>query len=49
MLVAQLQEKEESLRPKESGIRQLQENLTAKIQELEHRLTEKEDLSKLLE
>ena len=43
MLEAQLQEKEESLRSKESAIRQLQENFTAKIQELEHRLTEKED------
>ncbi len=44
MLEVQLQEKEESLRMKESANRQLEENLTAKIQELEHRLTEKKDL-----
>ena len=37
MLEAQLQEKEESLRTKESANRQLEESLTAKIQELEHR------------
>ena len=49
MLEAQLQEKEESLRTKESANRQLEESLTAKIQELEHRLTEKEDLTGLLE
>ncbi len=49
LLEAQLQEKEESLQSKESAIKQLQENFTAKIQELEHQLTEKEDLSKLLE
>jgi len=49
MLEVQLQEKEESLRAKESAIKQLEESLTAKIQELEHRLTEKEDLTGLLE
>ncbi len=37
MLEAQLQEKGESLRTKESANRQLEESLTAKIQELEHR------------
>ncbi len=49
MMEVQLQEKEESLRMKESADRQLEESLTAKIQELEHRLTEKEDLTGLLE
>ena len=49
MLEAQLQEKEESLLTKESAISQLQESFTAKVQELEHRLTEKEDLTGLLE
>ncbi len=49
MLEAQLQEKEETLLTKESAISQLQENFTAKVQELEHRLTEKEDLTGLLE
>ena len=49
MLEAQLQEKEESLLTKESAISQLQENSTAKVQELEHRLTKKEDLTGLLE
>ncbi len=39
MLEAQLQEKEESLRSKESAIKHLQESITAKIQELEHQLT----------
>ena len=43
MLEAQLQEKEESLLTKESAISQLQENFTAKVQELEHRLTEEEE------
>ncbi len=37
MLEAQLQEKEETLLTKEAAISQLQENFTAKIQELEHR------------
>ncbi len=46
MLEAQLQEKEESLRTKESAIKQLQENFTAKVQELEQ---QKEDLSGLLD
>ncbi len=49
LLGAQLQEMEESLWSKESAIKQLGENLTSKIQELEHRLTEKEKLSSLLE
>jgi len=49
MLEAQLRETEETLRTKESAIKQLEESLTAKIQELEHRLTEKEDLTGLLE
>ncbi len=49
LLGAQLQEMEESLRSKESAIKQLGENLTSKIQELEHRLTEKEKLSSILE
>ncbi len=49
MLEAQLREKEETLLTKESAISQLQENFTAKVQELEHRLTEKEGLSGLLE
>ncbi len=49
MLAAQLQEKEESLRTKETAIKQLEESLTAKTQELEHRHTEKEDLTSLLE
>ena len=49
VLEAQLQETEESLRTKESAISQLHENFTAKIQELEHRLTEKESLSVLLD
>ena len=44
MLEAQLQEKEENLRMKESANSQLEESLTAKIQEMEHQLTEKEDL-----
>ena len=44
MLEAQLRETEETLRTKESAIRQLQESLTARIQEMEHQLTEKEDL-----
>jgi len=48
-LEAHLQEMEETLRTKESAISQLQENFTAKIQELEHRLAEKEDLSDLLD
>jgi len=48
-LEAQLQEKEESLLTKESAISQLQENSTAKVQELEHQLTENENLSSLLE
>jgi hypothetical protein len=43
MLEAQLQEKVEALLTKESAISQLQENFTAKVQELEHRLTEKEE------
>ncbi len=37
------------MKSKESAIKQLEESLTAKIQELEHRLTEKEDLTGLLE
>jgi chromosome segregation ATPase len=49
MLEVQLQEKEESLRTKESALKLLEESFTAKIQELEHRLTEKEDLTGLLE
>ena len=44
MLEAQLRETEETLRTKESAIRQLQESLTARIQEMEHQLIEKEDL-----
>jgi chromosome segregation ATPase len=49
LLEGQLHEKEEDLRSKESAIKQLEENLTSKIQEVEHRLTEKEKLSSLLE
>ncbi len=49
MLEAQLQEKEENLLTKESAISQLHENFTTKVQELEHRLAEKEDLSGLLD
>ncbi len=48
-LEAQLQDREESLRSKESARKQLEENLTSKIQEVEHQLTEKEKLSSLLE
>ena len=44
MLEVQLQEKEESLRMKESANRQMEESFTAKIQEIEHRFTEKESL-----
>ena len=49
MLEVQLQEKKESLRTKESAYRQLEESLTAKTQQLEHRHTEKEGLTGLLE
>ena len=49
MMEVQLLEKEENLRSKESAIRHLEESLTAKIQELEHQLTEKENLTGLLE
>ncbi len=49
MIEAQLQEKEESLQSKQSAIRQLEESLTAKIQEMEHQLTEKEDLTGISE
>ncbi|MCH7916176.1 MAG: hypothetical protein IH856_24590 [Deltaproteobacteria bacterium] len=48
MMEVQLLEKEENLRSKESAIRHLEESLTAKIQELEHQLTEKENLTGLL-
>ena len=48
-LEAQLQEREGSLRSKESAIRQLEENFSSKIQELEHLVTENENLSSLLE
>jgi len=48
-LEAQLQEREGSLRSKESAIRQLEENLSSKNQEMEHQLTENENLSSLLE
>ena len=48
MMGVQLLEKEENLRSKESAIRHLEESLTAKIQELEHQLTEKENLTGLL-
>ena len=44
MLWVQLEEKEESLRMKESANRQLEESFTAKIHNLEHQLTEKESL-----
>ncbi len=37
------------MKSKESAIKQLEESLTAKIQELEHKFTEKEDLTGLLE
>ena len=37
------------MRAKESAIKQLEESLTAKIQELEHQFTEKADLTGLLE
>ncbi len=37
------------MKSKESAIKQLEESLTAKIQELEHQFTEKEDLTGLLE
>ena len=43
-LEVQLQEKEESLRMKESANRQMEESFTAKIHDLEHQLTEKEGL-----
>jgi chromosome segregation ATPase len=49
LLEAQLQEREESLRSKESAIKQLGESFTSKVQELEHLVTEKENLSSLLE
>jgi hypothetical protein len=49
LLETQLQEMEESLRLKESAINLLEENLTSKIQELNHLVTEKESLSSLLE
>ncbi len=37
------------MKSKESAIKQLEESLTAKIQEMEHQLTEKENLTGLLE
>jgi chromosome segregation ATPase len=49
LLEGQLQEKEEDLRSKESAIRQLEESLTSKIQELEHLVKEKEGQPGLLE
>ncbi len=49
LLEAQLRENKKRLHTKESAIRQLEESLTAKVQELEHRLTETEDLTALLE
>ena len=42
-LEAQLRETEKTLRAKESAIRQLQESFTARIHEMKHQLTEKED------
>jgi len=48
-LETQLQEKERGLRSKESAIRQLEENLSSKCQELELLVTENENLSSLLE
>jgi len=48
-LGSQLQQMEVSLRAKESAISQLQEDFTAQIQELEHRLTKNEQLSGLLD
>lgn len=46
-LEAQLQEREESIRAKEHTINEQEENLPPKIQELELRLTEKENLLSL--
>jgi chromosome segregation ATPase len=48
-LEAQLQEREESIRSKEHTIKEQEEILPAKIQELELRLTKKENLLSLLE
>ncbi len=48
ILEAQLQEKEETF-TKVSAISQLQENFIAKVQELEHRPTENENLTALFE
>ncbi len=49
LLEGQLQEKEEDLRSKESAVRQLEESLTSKNQEMEHLVKEKKGHPELLE